>query len=129
MQSPAPAITTRFDSPPFERRRAGIVLLMVAFSIMSYFDRIIMSIAGPFIMRESQVSETQMGAIYSAFILSYGLLMIPSGREDKGPLRVGVDGARDMSWVALPKRQMANNSANLHGSIRFSPIPNWHPLM
>lgn len=63
---------------------------MVAFSIMSYFDRIIMSIAGPRIMTESGLSETQMGAIYSAFILSYGILMIPGGRlaDRFGPRRV-----------------------------------------
>ncbi|MFN7998241.1 MAG: MFS transporter [Bryobacteraceae bacterium] len=73
-----------------EGRRTGIVLLMVAFSIMSYFDRIIMSIAGPHIMTESGLSETQMGAIYSAFIFSYGILMIPGGRlaDRFGPRRV-----------------------------------------
>lgn len=63
---------------------------MVAFSIMSYFDRIIMSIAGPYIMKESALSETQMGAVYSAFTLSYGILMIPGGRlaDRFGPRRV-----------------------------------------
>lgn len=90
MPSAVPAIAFSPDSASFERRRAGIVLLMIAFSIMSYFDRIIMSIAGPFIMRESHVSETQMGAIYSAFIFSYGILMIPGGRlaDRFGPRRV-----------------------------------------
>ena len=73
-----------------EHRHFGIVVLMVAFSIMSYFDRIIMSIAGPRIMGESGLTETQMGAIYSAFTLSYGLLMIPGGRlaDRFGPRRV-----------------------------------------
>src|SRR6266849_9938463 len=90
MPSIMPVIASSPGSASFERRRAGIVLLMVAFSIMSYFDRIIMSIAGPFIMRESHVSETQMGAIYSAFIFSYGILMIPGGRlaDRFGPRRV-----------------------------------------
>jgi MFS family permease len=59
---------------------AGIAALMVAFSVMSYFDRTIMSIAGPTIIREFGLSETEMGAVYSAFILSYALLMIPGGR-------------------------------------------------
>ena len=47
---------------------------------MSYFDRTIMSIAGPQIMQEFDLSATQMGSVYSAFILSYALLMIPGGQ-------------------------------------------------
>ncbi len=71
-------------------RKRGIVLLMVCLSVMSYFDRIIMSTAGPFIMNESKLTETQMGSIYSAFTLSYALLMIPGGRvaDRFGPRRV-----------------------------------------
>ena len=52
---------------------------MVACSVMSYFDRTIMSIAGPEIMKEFALSTTQMGSVYSAFILSYAILMIPGG--------------------------------------------------
>jgi len=60
--------------------QAGVVILMVAFSVMSYFDRTIISIAGPDIMKEFDLSETEMGTVYSAFIFSYVLLMIPGGR-------------------------------------------------
>jgi len=59
---------------------AGTVTLMVGFSVMSYFDRTILSIAGPAIIREFKLSETEMGTVYSAFILSYAVLMIPGGR-------------------------------------------------
>src|SRR5688500_7279778 len=59
--------------------RAKIAVLMLAFSVASYFDRTIMSIAGPHIIREFSLSETEMGAVYSAFIFSYALLMIPGG--------------------------------------------------
>ncbi len=52
---------------------------MVALSATSYFDRTIMSIAGPSIMREFRISETAMGTVYSAFLLSYTLMMIPGG--------------------------------------------------
>jgi MFS family permease len=61
-------------------KRFSVVVLMVLVSIMSYFDRTIMSIAGPEIVKEFSLSETQMGAIYSAFLLSYAILMIPGGR-------------------------------------------------
>ena len=62
------------------RTEIVLVVQMVAFSVMSYFDRTIMSIAGPQIMKEFDVSPTQMGSVYSAFILSYAVLMIPCGR-------------------------------------------------
>jgi ACS family glucarate transporter-like MFS transporter len=69
---------------------AGMVALMVGFSVMSYFDRTIMSIAGPKIIKEFSLSATQMGWVYSAFILSYAVLMIPGGRltDRFGPWRV-----------------------------------------
>ena len=52
---------------------------MFALSAMSYFDRVVMSIAGPGIMREFHISETAMGTIYSATLLSYTLMMTPGG--------------------------------------------------
>ncbi len=52
---------------------------MALFSVMSYFDRTIISVAGPGIIHEFGLSETQMGAVYSAFLLGYALMMIPGG--------------------------------------------------
>jgi len=62
---------------------------MVLFSIMSYFDRTIMGVAGPGIIRDFGLSETQMGAIYSAFLLGYAVMMIPGGHltDSLGPWR------------------------------------------
>ena len=78
------------------RVRIGIVCLMFGLSVMSYFDRTIMSIAGPGIIKEFQLSETAMGTVYSAFTLGYALLMIPGGRlaDRFGPRRV-------LTWMAL----------------------------
>ena len=72
------------------RVQMTIVALMLAFSVMTYFDRTIMSIAGPGIIKEFGLSETEMGSVYSAFILSYALLMIPGGWlvDGLGPWRV-----------------------------------------
>ena len=58
----------------------NIVALMVLLSVMSYFDRTIMSIAGPGMIHDFGLSETQMGSVYSAFLLGYALMMIPGGR-------------------------------------------------
>jgi MFS family permease len=61
------------------RSQTVVVLLMIACSVMSYFDRTIMSIAGPQIMKEFDLPATQMGSVYSAFVLGYAVLMIPGG--------------------------------------------------
>jgi len=63
----------------FGATQTSLVALMFAFSVMSYFDRTIMSIAGPEIMKEFGVEPTQMGWVYSAFILGYAVFMIPGG--------------------------------------------------
>jgi sugar phosphate permease len=55
--------------------RLVIVALLFAFSAVSYFDRTIMSIAGPALIDEFHVSATEMGSVYSAFILGYALLI------------------------------------------------------
>ena len=52
---------------------------MLLLSVMTYIDRIIISIAGPGIMKEFAVSETRMGTVYSAYFFTYTILMIPGG--------------------------------------------------
>ncbi|MBV8477542.1 MAG: MFS transporter, partial [Acidobacteria bacterium] len=90
MRTPISAKPEQYLDTSSQERTRAIVLLMVAFSVMSYFDRIIMSIAGPFIMSESHLSETQMGAVYSAFTFGYAICMIPGGRlaDRLGPRHV-----------------------------------------
>jgi len=56
-----------------------VVSLVFSFSVMTYFVRTILSIAGPSIMKEFNLSETEMGTVYSAFLLSYALFMLPGG--------------------------------------------------
>jgi MFS family permease len=56
-----------------------IVALLSGFSMISYLDRTIISIAGPQIISDFGVSPAAMGAVYSAFTLGYALLMIPGG--------------------------------------------------
>jgi ACS family glucarate transporter-like MFS transporter len=57
-----------------------IVALLVAFSFMSWFNRVSMAVAydtkiGP----ELHVSEEAIGTVYSAFFLSYLIFMTPGG--------------------------------------------------
>jgi ACS family glucarate transporter-like MFS transporter len=64
---------------PSWRLKFGLVCLLVCLSITSYFQRTSMSIAGPGIAREFSLTETELGSVYSAFLLGYTLLMIPGG--------------------------------------------------
>ncbi len=61
-------------------RRIRVVFLTVLMSVMTYADRIIISIAGPGIMKEFSISPVKMGAVYSAYLLSYSIMMIPAGQ-------------------------------------------------
>ena len=74
-----PASIASGPDSSIRKQRIVIVALMIAFSVMSYFDRTIMSIAGPRIIKEFNLSITEMGSVYSAFVLSYAILMIPAG--------------------------------------------------
>jgi ACS family glucarate transporter-like MFS transporter len=74
----AAVASTSVVYPPL-RIQARMVGLMFALSAMNYFDRVVMSIAGPGIMKDFHISETGMGTIYSAFLLSYTLMMTPGG--------------------------------------------------
>ena len=70
---------TATDNRKALRVQTYVVTLMVTFSIMSYFDRTIMSIAGPVIMNEFSLSATSMGAVYTAFLMSYAVMNLPGG--------------------------------------------------
>ena len=63
----------------FGATQVSLITLMFSFSVMSYFDRTIMSIAGPEVMKEFGIEPTQMGWVYSAFVLGYAVFMIPGG--------------------------------------------------
>jgi len=84
--------------------RIVVVALLFAFSVMSYFDRTIISIAGPEMMKDFGLSPTQMGSIYSSFILGYALLMIPGGHltDRLGPrFMLTVMGLASAAFTAL----------------------------
>lgn len=61
------------------RAKSNVVTLMVALSAMSYINRTLMPVAAPTLIKHFHLSETQMGSIFSAFILSYAILMAPGG--------------------------------------------------
>jgi MFS family permease len=60
-------------------RAPALIAMMTSLTAVSYFDRTILSIAGPQLMREFHISPTAMGTVYSALLLSYTLCMLPGG--------------------------------------------------
>jgi MFS family permease len=56
-----------------------LVILMIIVSAVNYFDRSILGVAAPSLIRELGISETAMGTIFSAFLVSYTVLMTPAG--------------------------------------------------
>jgi MFS family permease len=74
------AATASESNRPSNRGPWRIVALLVAFSFMSWFNRVSMAVAydakiGP----QCGVSEEAIGAVYSAFFLSYLIFMTPGG--------------------------------------------------
>src|SRR3974390_1297307 len=49
-------------------------------SAISYLDRVNISIAGKSIAKEFQLSDIQLGYVFSAFVLGYALFQAPGGR-------------------------------------------------
>ena len=63
----------------------GLLTLVL---MLTYLDRLNLSIAGKYIQDEFSISTQTMGWIFSAFLLGYALFQIPGGwlgdRSDHG---------------------------------------------
>lgn len=78
MASSAPEFTDIKNQKP-TRVRYWVVVFAVTLAIITYIDRVALSQAAPSISKELNLSKTQMGVAFSAFILFYALFEIPSG--------------------------------------------------
>jgi ACS family glucarate transporter-like MFS transporter len=67
MEASAPATSKR------------LVLLLMAVTSAGYVCRVAMTVVGPGIMREFSLSPTQMGTVFSAFLVGYTVFQVPSG--------------------------------------------------
>ena len=61
------------------KRRSTVLGFLALLSVITYFDRVCISVAGPMMQDELGLSSKQWGWVLSAFILAYGLFEIPSG--------------------------------------------------
>lgn len=75
------------DNPPAPYERGGprlgkrhvVLALLALLSVITYLDRICISVAGPRMQDEMALSPEQWGWVLSAFILAYGVFEIPTG--------------------------------------------------
>ncbi|HXY42002.1 MAG TPA: MFS transporter, partial [Vicinamibacteria bacterium] len=61
------------------RRQWRWVALLCATASAAYLCRVNVSVAGALLMGELQLSQAEMGRVFSAFLLGYTLFMVPGG--------------------------------------------------
>jgi len=61
------------------KQRSSVLAFLALLSVITYFDRVCISVAGPMMQDDLGLSSKQWGWVLSAFILAYGLFEIPSG--------------------------------------------------
>lgn len=72
--------TTTTRRPGLRRRvRGKVMVLLCIFYALAYIDRSNISTAAPFIHTDLQLSDAQMGLVFSAFALPYAFLQMPGG--------------------------------------------------
>jgi MFS transporter, ACS family, glucarate transporter len=59
--------------------RWTILGLCLLISLITYLDRVNISIAARYIIAENQLSTVQMGTVFSAFTFSYAIFQVPGG--------------------------------------------------
>src|SRR5688572_20524401 len=77
-------------APPVSRVRFRVRRLAFWLAIITYLDRVCISVAAPFIRADLGLTPVQMGVVFSAFTLAYSLFEVPSGwlGDVMGPRRV-----------------------------------------
>ena len=61
------------------KRKNLILTMLVILGVVTFLDRINISVAGKSIMEDLNLNESQWGWVLSIFILSYGVMQIPIG--------------------------------------------------
>ena len=75
---------------PATRVRYGVLAFTVTLAVVTYIDRVAISVAGPYIRTDLGLSDVQLGWVFTAFALAYALFEIPGGYlgDWLGPRRV-----------------------------------------
>src|SRR4051812_15029398 len=82
------------------KQRYWLLVFLSGLSVITYLDRVCISVAGKTIQEELGLTLSQWGWVMGIFVISYGLLEIPSGAygDRIGPRRVL---ARIVGWWSV----------------------------
>lgn len=127
------------DAPT--RARTNVLWFLLLLAAIGYLDRVCISTASLAIQRDLSITKTQMGTVFSAFILCYALFEVPGGwlADRFGPrvvltrivaswsLMTAVTGAATGFWSLLAVRGLfgAAEAGMFPGSARV--ITRWFP--
>ncbi len=95
-----------------------LVFWLFVLSAVSYLDRVNISIAGSSIAEEFHLQQTQLGWVFSAFLIGYALFQTPGGwlADRLGPRRVLTAG---VAWWGLFTALTAMVSTTIAGAVLF----------
>jgi MFS transporter, ACS family, glucarate transporter len=95
-----------------------LVFWLFVLSAVSYLDRVNISIAGSSIAEEFHLQQTQLGWVFSAFLIGYALFQTPGGwlADKLGPRRVLTAG---VCWWGLFTAMTAAVSTTVAGALLF----------
>ena len=76
--------------------RWKIAGLLCTLAMVNFFQRVNISVVADSMMQAFQLTQTQMGSVFSAFVLGYNLFQVPGGMlaDRFGPRRV-------LGWATL----------------------------
>lgn len=75
----SPTINRAGQVGPASNARRGVIIFAVTLAILAYIDRVCISQAMPLISKDLNFTDTQKGAIFSAFGLAYAAFEVPGG--------------------------------------------------
>lgn len=86
----APSVYSGAMTPPPSRARHVVTAFAIALAVVTYVDRVAISVAVPFISADLGLSKTQMAWALAAFAWAYAVFEIPGGwmGDRIGPRRV-----------------------------------------
>ena len=65
------------NAPSRTRWKIGGLLCTVA--VVNFFQRVNISVAAASMMKDFHLTQTQMGSVFSAFVLGYTIFQVPGG--------------------------------------------------
>ena len=107
-QNPAPTRTSYV--------RWGLIFWLFVLSAVAYLDRVNLSIAGAKLTEEFNISNIELGLVFSAFLLGYALFQTPAGwlADRFGPRRVLTGG---VIWWGIFSALTAAISHNVSNAV------------